>query len=241
MKRNIDIEIDKIKYLFEYKMGVTKNEQKALLKEYDIYDDNLDTWSEELKSDGGNDIMAEIGVTSDGLSSVKNLENELSSNTNIWSVCDNNHIDNKFRSVINTKFPGKVDEVIALINEYIEKFMVFLKDLSIKNLKQLFKDIKSKKSEADELMLSGDTSSKIVSEGIINEFFGTSMALITLFGGFAMPALVLSIAAITFVTLIGMWLIKMIFCKFNIEISIPYYGRAKCGKMGWGKKTFSCS
>ena len=65
-------------------------------------------------------------------------------------------------------------------------------------------------------------------------FFGTSMAVITLFGGFAMPALVLSIFTIGLVTLIGLSLLKMIFCKF--EIVLPYRGRASCGKIGLGVK-----
>ena len=33
MKRNIEQQIDKIKYLFEYETGVTKSEQKTLLRE----------------------------------------------------------------------------------------------------------------------------------------------------------------------------------------------------------------
>ena len=74
---------------------------------------------------------------------------------------------------------------------------------------------------------------------MINEFFGTSMVVITLFGGFAMPALVLSIASIALVTLIGLSLLKMIFCKFKIVL--PYYGKAACGRMNWGKRIISCS
>jgi hypothetical protein len=155
-------------------------------------------------------------------------------------VCNiDGYIKDNFESSIKNKFTGKVDEVINLIKEYINKFMVFLDTLTIAELKQLFRDIKSKKSEADGLMLSSGTSSEVVSEGMINEFFGTSMAVITLFGGFAMPALVLSIFTIGLVTLIGLSLLKMIFCKF--EIVLPYRGRASCGKMAWGKKIISCN
>ena len=239
MKRNIEQQIDKIKYLFEYEMGVTKSEQKTLLREFDIYDDKFDTLIDELKSDGGDNIMAEIGISNDSLSSTENLTKELSGK-NMLEVCDiNGYIENKIGSSIKNKFSGKVGEVINLIKEYIDKFMVFLSTLTIEELKQLFKNIKSKKSEADELMLSSGTSSEVVSEGMINEFFGTSMTVITLFGGFAMPALVLSIFTIGLVTLIGLYLLKMIFCKFNIVL--PYRGRASCGKMSWGKMIISCN
>ena len=238
MKRNIEQQIDKIKYLFEYEMGVTKSEQKTLLREFDIYDDKFETLIDELKSDGGDNLMAEIGITNDGLSSTENLTKELSGK-NMLEVCNiDGYIKDNFESSIKNKFAGKVDEVINIIKEYINKFMVFLDTLTIAELKQLFRDIKSKKSEADGLMLSSGTSSEVVSEGMINEFFGTSMAVITLFGGFAMPALVLSIFTIGLVTLIGLSLLKMIFCKF--EIVLPYRGRASCGKMAWGKKIISC-
>ena len=239
MKRNIEQQIDKIKYLFEYEMGVTKSEQKTLLREYDIYDDKFETLIDELTSDGGDNLMAEIGISNDGLSSTENLTKELS-DKNMLEVCNiDGFINDKFEPSIKNKFTGKVDEVINLIKEYIDKFMVFLSTLTIAELKQLFRDIKSKKSEADKVMLSSGTSSEVVGEGMINEFFGTSMVVITLFGGFAMPALVLSIFSIGLVTLIGLYLLKMILCKFNIVL--PYRGRASCGKMAWGKMIISCN
>jgi len=232
-------ELNKMKYLLNYKKGVVISEQNHLIKELDIYDDKFGTLIDELKSDGGDSIMSEIGITNDGLSSTENLTKELSGKTNMLEVCNiDKYIGDKLGSSINNKFPKKAGEVINFIKEYIDKFMVFLDKLTIEDLKQLFKDIKSKKSEADELMLSGGTSSEVVSEGMINEFFGTSMAVITLFGGFAMPALVLSIFTIGLVTLIGLYLLKMILCKFNIVL--PYRGRASCGKMSWGKRIISC-
>jgi len=240
MKKIIIEELNKMNYLLNYKRGVVISEQNHLIKELDIYDDKFETLIDELISDGGDNIMAEIGITNDGLSSTENLTKELSGKTNMLEVCNiDTYIEDKVGSSINNKFPGKVGEVINFIKEYIDKFMVFLGKLTIEELKQLFRDIKSKKSEADELMLSGGTSSEVVSEGMINEFFGTSMAVITLFGGFAMPALVLSIASIALVTLIGLSLLKMIFCKFNIVL--PYRGRASCGKMSWGKMIISCN
>jgi len=239
MKKIIIEELNKMNYLLNYKRGVVISEQNHLIKELDIYDDKFETLIDELISDGGDNIMAEIGITNDGLSSTENLTKELSGKTNMLEVCNiDTYIEDKVGSSINNKFPGKVGEVINFIKEYIDKFMVFLGKLTIEELKQLFRDIKSKKSEADELMLSGGTPSEVVSEGMINEFFGTSMVVITLFGGFAMPALVLSIASIALVTLIGLSLLKMIFCKFNIVL--PYRGRASCGKMSWGKRIISC-
>jgi len=239
MEKIIIEELNKMNYLLNYKRGVVISEQNHLIKELDIYDDKFETLIDELISDGGDNIMAEIGITNDGLSSTENLTKELSGKTNMLEVCNiDTYIEDKVGSSINNKFPGKVGEVINFIKEYIDKFMVFLGKLTIEELKQLFRDIKSKKSEADELMLSGGTPSEVVSEGMINEFFGTSMVVITLFGGFAMPALVLSIASIALVTLIGLSLLKMIFCKFNIVL--PYRGRASCGKMSWGKRIISC-
>ena len=239
MEKIIIEELNKMNYLLNYKRGVVISEQNHLIKELDIYDDKFETLIDELISDGGDNIMAEIGITNDGLSSTENLTKELSGKTNMLEVCNiDTYIEDKVGSSINNKFPKKAGEVINLIKEYIDKFMVFLDKLTIEDLKQLFKDIKSKKSEADELMLSGGTPSEVVSEGIINEFFGTSMVVITLFGGFAMPALVLSIASIALVTLIGLSLLKMIFCKFKIVL--PYRGRASCGKMSWGKRIISC-
>lgn len=234
-------ELNKMKYLLNYKRGVVISEQNHLIKELDIYDDKIETLIDELKSDGGDIIMSEIGITNDVLSSTENLKKKLSDNTaTMLEVCNiDGYIKNKLGSPINNKFPGKADKVIDLIKEYINKFVVFLGTLTIADLKQLFRDIKSKKSESDKLMLSGGTSSEVVSEGMINEFFGTSMVVITLFGGFAMPALVLSIASIALVTLIGLSLLKMIFCKFKIVL--PYRGRASCGKMAWGKMIISCS
>jgi hypothetical protein len=44
MKKSIEQQIDKIKYLFEYEMGTPLNEQKKLLIEYDIDDDNIKSW-----------------------------------------------------------------------------------------------------------------------------------------------------------------------------------------------------
>lgn len=195
---------------------------KKLLKEYDIDDDNKMSFMDELKSDGGEEIMDEIGVTiTDGEGTVDSLEN----NTEICQMSDmDSYVEKKFGQVVKEKFKDKAEEVLTTIKEYINKFIDFLDTLSIKELKKLFKNIKSKKSEADKTE-SGE-------EEVLKEFFGTSMALVTIFGSFTMPALILSIASIVLVTLIGFWLLKEILCAFNISFSSKKRCRVRSFELG---------
>ena len=46
-------ELNKMKYLLNYKKGVVISEQNHLIKELDIYDDKFGTLIDELKSDNG--------------------------------------------------------------------------------------------------------------------------------------------------------------------------------------------
>lgn len=201
---NIESEIKKIKHLFEYQYGVGKK----LLKEHDIDDDVKISFIDELKSDGGEEIMNEIGISltnqEDIVSSLNNLE--------ICQMSDmDSYVEKKFGQIVKEKFKDKATEVLNIIKEYINKFIDFLDTLSIKEIKKLFKNIKSKKSEADKVVSS--------EEEVLKEFFGTSMALVTLFGTFTMPALVLTIASVVIVTCIGLWLVKEVLCSFNISIT----------------------
>ncbi len=217
MKNNVNLEIDKIKYLFEYELGKTTTEQKRLLNEYDIDDDNKESYLAELTSDGGSEIMSEIGVSTD-LESLKDSGEEMFCQ---FSDIDS-YVNNKFGSIVKEKFKGEAQKALDTIKEYIEKFIDFLDGLKISDLKKLFKDIKKKKSEV---------SSEEGGESL-NEFFGTTMALVSI-GSFTMPALVLTIASVTLVTLIGIWLIKTILCAFNISITTKK--RCRVRSFSWGQ------
>jgi hypothetical protein len=215
--KNIESEIKKIKHLFEYQLG----DNKKLLREYDIDDDNKMSFIDELKSDGGEEIMNEIGVS---LTNQEDVVNSLD-NLEICQMSDmDSYVEKKFGQVVKEKFKDKSEEVLKTIKESINKFIDFLNTLTVKDLKKLFKNIKAKKSEAEK------------SEGgdeVLKEFFGTSMALVTLFGSFTMPALVLTIASVVLVTLIGLWLVNAILCSFNISLTSKK--RCRVRSFEWGQ------
>lgn len=215
--KNIESEIKKIKHLFEYQLG----EGKKLLREYDIYDDNKMSFMDELKSDGGEEILNQIGIP---LTNQEDIVNSLN-NLEICQMSDmDTYVENKFGQVVKEKFKDKAEEVLKTIKESINKFIDFLNTLTVKDLKKLFKNIKAKKSEAEK---SGD------GEEVLKEFFGTSMALVTLFGSFTMPALVLTIASVVIVTFIGLWLVNEVLCSFNISITTKKKCRVK--SFEWGQ------
>jgi hypothetical protein len=112
MKTKIEQQIDKIKYLFEYEMGTTKSEQKTLLREYDIDDDNMKSFMDELKSDGGEEIMNEIGVTvQDEQSMVDSIDNaEICQFSDIGV-----YVDKKFGQVVREKFKDGAEEALKTI------------------------------------------------------------------------------------------------------------------------------
>jgi hypothetical protein len=221
MKRDVRNEIQKIKYLFEYKMGSSSEEHNSMMNEYDIDDDNIKSsdFIKELTSDGGDEIIRDMGIST---TNEEEIQQEASEMLCQFSDMDS-YVEKKFGSTIKEKFKDKAQEVLDTIKEYLNKFIDFLTKLNVSELKKIFKDLKSKKSEAEK------------SEGgdeVLKEFFGTSMALITI-GSFAMPALVLSIASITLTVLIGIWLIKAILCSFNISFSSKK--RCRVRSFEWGQ------
>lgn len=182
---------------------------KKLLKEYDIDDDNKMKFFNELTSDGGQEILSELGITVNEDTDPESVVDSLNE-SEICQMSDmDSYVEKKFGQVIKEKFKDKAEEVLNTIKEYINKFIDFLDTLSIKELKKLFKNIKAKKSEVEK---------SEGSEEVLKEFFGTSMALVTLFGSFTMPALVLTIASVALVTFLGLRLINEIFCAFNIRL-----------------------
>ncbi len=161
---------------------------KNILREYDIDDDNKATIEQELSS-----IASDIQDVNPDLdfSTVDAAQMSLD-NSNVCMIGDdvNGFVNRNFGQKIKEMFPDKVQEVTKTISEYLTKFIDYLSNLDLSELKSLLKSVKNKINEIK---------NNVVSEEIIKEFFGTSMAIITI-GSFSMPALVLTIASVAIVT-----------------------------------------
>lgn len=198
---------------------------KQYLMEYDIDDDNKMKMFNELTSDGGQEILNEIGITvtedTDPESVVDSLDNS--------DICQFEDIESfaeqKFGSKVRKKFGDKAQELMVKIVESLNGFVDMIKNFSVGQLKQLFKSLKTKKTEAEQMVDKNDK--------LVVEFFGTSMVLVTIFGSFTMPALVLTIASVALVTFIGLYLLKSILCAFNI--SFKSIKRCKVRSFNWGQ------
>jgi hypothetical protein len=207
-------------------LGIHKTAtSRQYLMEYDIDDDNKMNFITELTSDGGSEIMSEIGITVSPDMSPESVV-DIMDNTEVCQFEDmGTYAEQKFGAKVKEKFGDKATEIMNKIVDGLNSFVAFIKNLSYKELKSLFRDLKTKKAEAEQKV---DDQDKLVVE-----FFGTSMALITLFGGFTMPALVLTIVSIVLVTLIGLYLIKSILCAFNI--SFKSVKRCRVRSFEWGQ------
>jgi hypothetical protein len=146
-------------------------------------------------------------------------------NSNVCMIGDdvNGFVNRNFGQKIKEMFPDKVQEVTKTISEYLTKFIDYLSNLDLSELKSLLKSVKNKINEIK---------NNVVSEEILKEFFGTSMAIITI-GSFSMPALVLTIASVAIVTLVGIWLLRSILCAFNINITTKK--RCRVRSFSWGQ------
>jgi hypothetical protein len=194
---------------------------KNILREYDIDDDNKSTIEQELSS-----IASDIQDVNPDLdfSTVDAAQMSLD-NSNVCMIGDdvNGFVNRNFGQKIKEMFPDKVQEVTKTISEYLTKFIDYLSNLNLSELKSLLKNVKNKINEIK---------NNVVSEEILKEFFGTSMAIITI-GSFSMPALVLTIASVAIVTLVGIWLLRSILCAFNINITTKK--RCRVRSFSWGQ------
>jgi hypothetical protein len=194
---------------------------KNILREYDIDDDNKATIEQELSS-----IASDIQDVNPDLdfSTVDAAQMSLD-NSNVCMIGDdvNGFVNRNFGQKIKEMFPDKVQEVTKTISDYLTKFIDYLSNLDLSELKSLLKSVKNKINEIK---------NNVVSEEILKEFFGTSMAIITI-GSFSMPALVLTIASVAIVTLVGIWLLKSILCAFNINITTKK--RCRVRSFSWGQ------
>lgn len=197
---------------------------KKRLMEYDIDDDNMNNFFNELTSDGGQEIMNEIGITVTQETKPENVVESLN-NKDICQYTDmESYAEQKFGSKIREKFGDKAQELLGEIVKALKSFVEMIKNFSFRELKQFYKTLKAKKAEAEQKV---DDSDKMVVE-----FFGTSMAIVTL-GSFAMPALVLTIISVTLVTLLGIWLISELLCAINI--SFKSVRGCSITEFEWGK------
>jgi membrane-associated HD superfamily phosphohydrolase len=194
---------------------------KNILREYDIDDDNKATIEQELSS-----IASDIQDVNPDLdfSTVDAAQMSLD-NSNVCMIGDdvNGFVNRNFGQKIKEMFPDKVQEVTKTISDYLTKFIDYLSNLDLSELKSLLKSVKNKINEIK---------NNVVSEEILKEFFGTSMAIITI-GSFSMPALVLTIASVAIVTLVGIWLLRSILCAFNINITTKK--RCRVRSFSWGQ------
>lgn len=199
------------------------------LMEYDIDDDAMNSSIEQELSQVSSEVQEYIPNfnVSTPQTAAESIEN-----TDVCSIGDDveGYVNKKFGQKIMELFPDKAQEVIKQVSEAINKFIDFISTLKMSELKSFLKTLKSKIQETK----SSKETTTTVSEGVlIREFFGTSMALVTLFGSFTMPALVLTIASVLLVTLLGIWLIKTILCAFNISFSSKKGCRVK--SFSWGQ------
>tara|TARA_R110000868_G_scaffold400842_1_gene675557 strand:+ start:176 stop:847 length:672 start_codon:yes stop_codon:yes gene_type:complete len=198
---------------------------KQYLMEYDIDDDNKVKMFNELTSDGGQEILNEIGITVTEDTDPEIVVGSLN-NSDICQFEDmESFAEQKFGSKVREKFGDKAQELMVKIVEGLNGFVDMIKNFSVGQLKQLFKSLKTKKTEAEQKVGENDK--------LVVEFFGTSMALVTIFGSFTMPALVLTIASVVLVTLIGLYLLKSVLCAFNI--SFKSIKRCRIRSFEWGQ------
>lgn len=195
------------------------------LLEYDIYDNDKPTIEEILGqvSPEIQSINQETGTNLD-FSTQENAEvsvnNEMDKNE-ICSIGDNsdNFIRTKFGEKIKGMFPDKFEEVIGIVSKGLNDFIDFLTNLKMSNPKELLNSLRlAIKTAKEKTVIPKQGETGVVSEEILKEFFGTSMALVSI-GAFTMPALVLTIISVVLVTFIGLWLIKTLLCGFNIKIT----------------------
>ena len=179
--------------------------RKSLL-EYDIDDEKMGTAQDELNSVAPEikELMPEID-----LSSVQAAAQTIANNT-ICQIGNDTEgfVERNFGKKIKEMFPDKAQEIIKKFSDSLNQFFDYVFSLKLSDLKSLLKNIKNK--------IKGEN--PVVSEEIIKEFFGTSMAIVTI-GSFAMPALVLTIASYAITAIIAYAIITAILCSFNIELS----------------------
>jgi hypothetical protein len=194
---------------------------RKVLFEYDIDDNNTSSVEQELSS-VSSDIQ-ELNPQLD-FSTTESAQASLD-NSDVCLIGDdiNGYVTKKFGQKIKEMFPDKFQEVIKTMSDSINKFIDFLATLKLGDLKTLLKNLKSKIKEGG---------NEVVSESLLKEFFGTSMALVSI-GAFTMPALVLTIASTVLVVLVGLWLLNAILCAFNISITSKK--RCRVRSFSWGQ------
>ena len=159
----------------------------------------------------GRKPLLEYDIDDEKMGTAQEELNSIAPDTNVICQIGNDvpgFVERNFGKKIKEMFPEKAQEVITKFSDSISKFIDYVFSLKLSDLKSLLKTIKNK--------ITGET--PVVSEEIIKEFFGTTMAIITI-GSFSMPALVLTIAAYVITGIIVLAIFKAILCSFNIDIT----------------------
>ena len=205
------MEKNRFKQLLESKSGDVKpliTERKFSLYEYEIYDDNKEEIFNQLVSDGGQEIFNDLGVVVNDTMTPDTIANSVVSSQMCQFSDMNTYAEKTFGEKVRNKFGDGAKEIMEKIVSGLNSFVEMVKGFGIKQLKQLYKTLKVKKTEAEKKVSRKDR--------LVNEFFGTSMAIVTI-GSFAMPALILTIVSVALVTIIGIYILKSILCAFNIS------------------------
>lgn len=195
--------------------------KNSLLSEYDILDDDKNLVDQELQlvSSDISDLNPnfDFSTQESALLSIENCD--------VCQLGDDSisYVKKNFGEKIKKLFPTDFEQKTKVISDSINKFIDYVSTLKLSELKSILKDLKNKVSE---------NKKGVVSEHMINEFFGTSMAIITI-GSLGMPALVLSIFSVILVSIVAIWLLKQIFCAFNISFSIKK--RCRVRSFSWGQ------
>jgi uncharacterized protein YdaL len=199
------------------------------LMEYDIDNESMEASLEQELNSVSSEIkeyMPNIDLSS------ADAATETLSNSEVCTIGEDmdGFVKKKFGQKILELFPDKAQEVMRQVADSLNSFIDFISTLKLSDLKSFLKTLKSKIEEVK----NSKEETTTVSEGtLIREFFGTSMALVTLFSGFTMPALILTIGAYIIVGLLALWLIKALLCSFNIDIkSIK---RCRVRQFSWGQ------
>jgi len=182
--------------------------------EYDIDNEAMDSNLQQELSNLSNEVKEY--VPNIDLSSADAAANSLNT-SEVCTIGDNmdGFVKKKFGQKILELFPKEAQEVMRQIADSLNKFVDFISTLKLSELKSLLKTLKSK---IEEVKNSKDTTTTVSEGSLIREFFGTSMALVTLVGNITMPALILTIGSYVIIGLLTLWLIKALLCSFNINI-----------------------
>lgn len=186
---------------------------KKILMEYDIDDESMNSELEQELASIASDVKEYM--PSIDFSSPQSAINSFQ-NSEICSIGNNTmgFIERKFGKKVSEMFPNNPVEIIKQLTIALDSLIDYISTLKFSDLKSFFKTLKSKIKEAK----SAEEKQTMTEQRIIKEFFGTSMALMSI-GPLELPALIFTIGSYVIVGLVGLWLLNELLCSFNIKIT----------------------